>query len=77
MQIVYNSEQFYVIAYPAEEGYEIIDKAAGRGAFFRGEVALRFRDSMRDIVAHDPSTDMIDEFISGFDVAMTQPAVYH
>ena len=48
-----------------------------RGARAWYKLDLRFRDSMRDIVAHDSSTDTIDEFISGFDVAMTQPAVYH
>jgi len=77
VQIVYNSEQFYIVAYPAEEAYEVIDKTAGRGSFFDGELAHRFHDSMRDMAARDPSPESIDEFIANFGLALTLPAVYH
>jgi hypothetical protein len=77
MEIVYNSEQFYIVAYPVEEAFEVIDKTAGRGSFFRGDLAQRFRQSIRDAVAEDPSPDHIDEFISNFGLELTLPAVYH
>ncbi len=77
MQIVYNSEMFYIVAYPTEEAYEVIDKTAGRGSFFGGDLAHRFRDSMRDIAAVDPSPESIDEFIANFGLDLTLPAVYH
>jgi Protein of unknown function (DUF3567) len=77
MQIVYNSEQFYIVAYPAEEAYEVIDKTAGRGSFFGGDLAHRFHDSMRDMAAKDPSTEALDDFIANFGLPLTLPAVYH
>jgi hypothetical protein len=77
MQIVYNSEQFYIVAYPVEEAYEVFDKTVGRGGFFRGDLAQRFRQSIRDVAAEDPSTDNIDEFISNFGLELTVPATFH
>jgi hypothetical protein len=77
MQIVYNSEQFYIVAYPDEKAYEVVDKTAGVGGFFGGDLASRFRDSMRDIAAKDPSPENIDEFIANFGLPLTLPAVYH
>jgi hypothetical protein len=77
MRVVYNSEQFYVMAYPVEEGFEVIDKTSGRGSFFRGDLALRFQQSMRDMAAEDPSPENIDEFISNFGLPLTLSAVYH
>lgn len=77
MQIVYNSAQFYIVAYPAEEAYEVIDKTVGKGSFFRGNLAQRFRDSIRVAAAEDPSYDSIDEFISNFGLDLTLPAIYH
>lgn len=77
MQIVYNSDQFFIVAYPTEEAYEVIDKTAGVGSFFDGDLAHRFRDSMRDIAAKDPSPETIDDFIANFGLSLTLPAVYH
>ena len=77
MQIIYNSEQYYVVAYPVEEAYEVVDKTIGRGSFFRGDLALRFRDSIRVAAAADPSADAIDEFISDFGLELSLPMVAH
>lgn len=77
MRIVYNSEQYFIVAYPAEEAYEVIDKTAGRGSYFGGDLAHRFRDSMRDIAVKDPTSESIDQFIADFGLALTLPAVYH
>ena len=77
MKLVYNSEQFYIVAYPVEEAFEVVDKTAGRGSFFRGDLAQRFQDSIRDVVAEDPSTDHVDEFISNFGLDLNYPALYH
>jgi hypothetical protein len=77
MRIVYNSDQFYIVAYPTEEAYEVIDKTAGRGSYFGGDLAHRFHDSMRDMAAIDPSPEAIDDFIANFGLALSLPAVYH
>ena len=77
MYIVYNSDNYCVVAYPNQDGYELVDKTSGLGTFIRGDVAAHFRDSIRDAVAQDLSTDRIDEYIGHFSALMTQPVVYH
>jgi len=77
MVVVYNSEQFTVVAWPVEDAYEVVDKAAGRGSFFRGDIAHRFRDGIRVAVAEDPSSDTVDDFIANFGLELTNPLHYH
>ncbi|MBC7780967.1 MAG: DUF3567 family protein [Proteobacteria bacterium] len=77
MNLVYNSPQFYVLEYPAQHGYELVDKHSGRGAFIQGEFALKFRSSIQDAAAEDPSIEHIDEFLENFQPLMTLPVVLH
>lgn len=77
MQIVYNSEHYYIIEYPAQEGYEVVDKHTQRGTFFHGDVAAKFRSAMSDVVGDDPSTERVDEFLSEFGALINFPVVYH
>ena len=46
MNIVYNSENYYVVEYPMQHGYEVVDKQTSRGTYFQGDVAEKFRESM-------------------------------
>lgn len=66
MNIVYNSENYYVVEYPQEHGYEVVDKHASRGTFFQGDVAEKFRASMMGAFGEDPSAEHVDEFLSDF-----------
>jgi hypothetical protein len=77
MNLVYNSEQFYVLEYPAQHGYELVSKQTGRGAFIQGEVALHFRNSIKDAARQDDSVEHIDEFLENFRPLMTLPVVMH
>jgi len=66
MNIVYNSENYYVVEYPQQRGYEVVDKQASRGTFFQGDVAEKFRASMMGVFGEDPSAEHVDEFLSDF-----------
>lgn len=77
MNIIYSSENYYVVEYPGRLGYELVDKRAARGAFFQGDVADKFVESMRNAVAEDSSVEHVDEFLDSFDVLLTQPLVMH
>jgi len=77
MNLVYNSAQYYVLEYPAQHGYELVNKQTGRGAFIHGEIAMRFRDSIHDAAQEDPSVEHIDEFLENFQPLMTLPVVLH
>ena len=78
MNVIYNSESFYVVEYPAQHGYELVDKHSQRGTFFQGDIADRFAQSLRDVVAEDgASVERVDEFLGDFDVLMVQSVLYH
>ena len=66
MNIVYNSDNYYVVEYPVEHGYEVVDKQSSRGTYFQGNVADKFRESMLGALGEDPSPEPVDEFLSDF-----------
>lgn len=77
MNIVYNSENYYVVEYPLQRGYEVVDKQTSRGTYFQGDVAEKFRASMIGALGEDPSPDHVDEFLSDFGVLINFPMVVH
>ncbi len=77
MNIVYNSENSYVVEYPQQHGYEVVDKQASRGTYFQGEVAEKFRASMLGTLGEDPSPEHVDEFLSDFGVLINFPMTLH
>jgi hypothetical protein len=77
MNIIYSSENYYVVEYAAQHGYELVDKRTARGTFFQGDVAAKFVESMKDVVAEDDSPENIDDFLGNFDVLLNMPVVYH
>jgi hypothetical protein len=77
MKIVYNSENYYVVEYPGKLGYEVVDKHIGRGTYFQGDVAAKFRESMLGVIAQQPSTERVDEFLTDFGVVINFPLTVH
>jgi len=77
MNVIYNSENYYVVEYLDERAYEVVDKNSARGTFFQGDVAANFMESMRTAVAEDASIEHVDEFLGGFDVLLNVPVVVH
>jgi hypothetical protein len=77
MNVIYNSDNYYVVEYPTQHGYELVDKQAQRGAYFHGDVAEKFAQSMRHVVAETGSVEGVDEFLGNFVVLMNQPVLFH
>ena len=77
MNIVYNSENYYVVEYPQQHGYEIVDKQSSRGTYFQGDVAARFRESMLGAFGEDASPEDVDEFLSDFGGPVNFPMTVH
>ena len=77
MNIVYNSDNYYVVEYPIQHGYEVVDKQNGRGTYLQGNVADRFRESMIGALGEDPSVEHVDEFLSDFGVLMNFSLTVH
>ena len=77
MNIIYNSENYYVVEYAAQHGYELVDKHTARSTFYQGDVAERFLESMRTAVREDASVEHVDEFLDGYDVLTSTPITMH
>ena len=77
MNIVYNSDNYYVVEYPAQHGFELVDKHSARSTFFQGDVADKFAQKMKGAIAEDATVEHIDEFLGNFDVLLNLPVVYH
>ena len=78
MNVIYNSENYYVAEYPAQHGYELVDKHWQRGTFFQGDVAIKFAQSLLAVDAEEgASVERLDEFLGDFDVLMVQSVLYH
>jgi len=77
MNIIYSSDSYYVVEYPAQHGYELVDKRSARGTFFQGDVAERFQHSLEAAVAEDASFERVDDFLGSFDILLNQPLVVH
>ena len=63
MNVIYNSENYYVVEYPAQHGYELVDKHAARGTYLHGDAADRFLESMKHAISEDASAEHVDEFL--------------
>jgi len=77
MNVIYNSDNYYVVEYPGQHGYELVDKHAARGTYFSGDTADRFLESMKNAIAEDASAENMDEFLDKFDVLFNLPVVFH
>lgn len=77
MNIIYNSDNYYVVEYPGQHGYELVDKLAARSAFLHGEAADRFMQSMRQVIAEEASVEHVDEFLGSIGALMNLPVTYH
>ncbi|MGI4811769.1 MAG: BTH_I0359 family protein [Janthinobacterium lividum] len=85
MQMIYNSPNYCVVEFPAEDGhivmnaggYEIVDKTMQRELFIEGAMAARFREHVQRLIEQEPSVDEVDEFLGQFDSLMLHPVILH
>lgn len=78
MNLVYVSPQYQVVEFAGEQGgFELINRQLGMGAYLRGEMAEKFRQSLTDVFSQQPTEESVDEFLNNFDDLMQQPAIFH
>lgn len=85
MNLIYNSEQYSVVEFGADEqrealrfgGYEIMDKSGKREIFIGGSLAEAFRKNVEDLIAREPTVEEIDDFLGKYDALMSQPVILH
>ncbi len=77
MNVMYSSENYYVVEFPGRHGIELVDKTLGRSGFLEGAVEVKFRASMADLAAGEPSVESVDEFLGLYDALLTHSVALH
>jgi uncharacterized protein DUF3567 len=77
MNVLYNSDNYYVVEFPGHCGVELVDKHRGRGAFLEGAVETKFRASMADLVSQEQGAESVDEFLGHYDALLTNRVILH
>ncbi len=77
MNVLYNSDNYYVVEFPGQRGVELVDKHRGRGGFLEGALEMRFRASMADLASRDQSAESMDELLGDYDALLTQRVLLH
>ena len=77
MNVMYNSDNYYVVEFPGRHGIELVDKTTGRTGFLEGAVEVKFRASMADLAAGEPSTESVDEFLEHYDALLINSVALH
>ena len=77
MNVMYNSENYYVVEFGGGHGIELVDKTTGRAGFLEGAVEMKFRATMADFAAGDPSVDSVDEFLGQYDALLLNSVTIH
>lgn len=77
MNVLYDSEHYYVVEFPGRAGIELVDKTSCRGAFLEGALEARFRSGMAGLAAGQPTSESVDEFLGHYDALLTNPVILH
>lgn len=77
MNVVYNSTQYAIVAYPARQAFELVDKTGKRSLFVQGSVALGLREAIDSIPFEDRDEESIDALLDDYCVGAARPIAYH
>ena len=77
MNVMYSSENYYVVEFPGCHGIELVDKTTGRAGFLEGAVEVQFRATMADFAAGEPNEESVDEFLGLYDALLTHSVALH
>lgn len=77
MNIVYNSENYSIVAYPVQQGFELVDKVWGRSVFVRGSIAIGLREAIDRIPYKDRNEESIDSLLDDYCAGAARPIVFH
>lgn len=77
MNVVYNSELFSVLAYPAQQGFELVDKETRRMLFLQGVQAQCFSAAIELIPEAERTEPVIDALLDEYCAGLARPIVFH
>lgn len=77
MNVVYNSENYAIVAYPVQKGFELVDKLSSRSLFVHGSIAISLREAIDSIPYEDRNEESIDSLLDDYCVGASRPIAYH
>lgn len=77
MNVIYSSEHFWILAYPAQQGFELFDKDGMRTLFLQGASARHFYHAMEEIPEAERDYATIDAFLDDYCDGSARPIVIH
>ena len=77
MNIVYNSDNYAIGAYPKQQRVELVDKVWGRSVFVRGSIAIGLREAIDRIPYEDRNEESIDSLLDDYCAGAARPIVFH
>lgn len=77
MNVVYNSEHYSVLAYPAQQGFELVDKESHSMLFLQGIHAQCFSAAIEQIPEEERTEDTIDALLDDYCSGSARPIVFH
>ncbi len=77
MNVIYSSAHFWVLAYPAQQGFELFDKESLRTVFLQGPLAWHFGNAMDEIQGASRDEETIDAFLDDYCAGTARPIVFH
>jgi hypothetical protein len=77
MNVVYNSDNYAIVAYPVHQGFELVDKLGSRTLYVQGSVALGLREAIDSIPMQDRDEESIDALLDDYCVGAARPIAYH
>ena len=77
MNVVYSSTQYAIVAYPARQAFELVDKTGKRSLFVQGSVALGLREAIDSIPYEDRDEESIDALLDDYCAGAARPIAYH
>ncbi len=77
MNIVYNSDNYAILAYPTRLAFELVDKTGSRSLFIEGSIAIDLREAIDNIPIEDRDEDSIDSLLDDYCAGAAKPIIYH
>ena len=77
MNIVYNSENYAIVAYPTRQAFELVDKLSSRSLFVQGSVARDLRSAIDNIPYEDRDQESVDSLLDDFCAGAAKAIAIH
>lgn len=77
MNVVYNSDQYAIVAYPTRQAFELVDKTGHRSLFVQGSVAISLREAIDSIPFDERNEESIDSLLDDYCAGAARPIAYH